>query len=193
MISRRRECFSLKRISFTGERLAGDRWFWLYGTQGSFPGGHRFWLRKTGRSSVPLPNSQTGQFLFFNEVQVFQHAHMVFCLVPFIQLFQPSAWILVTVGAKPGTGLSEQFTICNDAPNTVYRLAWARFPAPVAAVFIPQIGVAYSAIHTAGRYQDRLYHIIEVYSMCSCLLLSRYLVNKRATMSIKEGSSGTCR
>lgn len=129
----------------------------------------------------------------FNIVQVFEHAHMVLRPVPFVQLFEPFARILVTVIAKTGNGLSEQCTICYDAPNAVHRLVWSCHPAPMAAVIIPQVGVTYSAIHAARRYQGRLYHLLEVYCMCSCLLLFRFLVNKQTMVSIKEGSSGICR
>jgi len=100
-----------------------------------------------------FPAQKLVNTFLFNVFQVLQHAHVVLCSVPFIQLFEPFARIFFTSGTIFRTGIDEQFTICNDAFFAVFRFIRAIFTAPWGGFLIPKICIAYSAIHAAGDNQ----------------------------------------
>jgi hypothetical protein len=49
--------------------------------------------------------------MFFDELQIFYHAHMVFVAVSLIQSFQASAWELLALIAEPNKPFSKQIAL----------------------------------------------------------------------------------
>ncbi|WP_156417366.1 hypothetical protein [Allofournierella massiliensis] len=81
------------------------------------------------------------------ECKVFQHAHVVFCAVPFVQCFQPFTRVYGTFKAKG-------FLACAFLNGAVPAgFSFSAMAASIAGKPLALIGLAQSAIHSAGRHK----------------------------------------
>ena len=86
---------------------------------------------------------------FLDHFQVFDHAHPVFCPVPFIQLLEPGAGEELAGKTKP---LLPRATL-DGALNAMRRFVGVAAPAPGTTLFCLKIRSAEPAVHPAGGDQ----------------------------------------
>lgn len=85
--------------------------------------------------------------VFLNERKIFQHTHVVFCAIPFVQRFQPVTGILCTFKA-------EGFLVFAFPDGTVLAgFSFAAMAAAMAGKPLALVGLAQGTIHPAGRYK----------------------------------------
>ena len=83
--------------------------------------------------------------VFLNERKIFQHAHVVFCAIPFIQRFQPVTGIFCAFKAKG-------FLVFAFSDGTVLTgFSFAAMAAATAGKPLALVGLAQGTIHPAGR------------------------------------------
>ena len=100
-------------------------------------------------AAIPLilPPHKCFQSICLNECKVFQHAHVVFCSVPFVQCFQPFTRVYGTFKAKG-------FLACAFLNGAVPAgFSFSAMAASIAGKPLALIGLAQSAIHSAGRHK----------------------------------------
>ena len=85
--------------------------------------------------------------VFLNERKIFQHAHVVFCAIPFIQRFQPVTGIFCAFKAKG-------FLVFVFSDGTVLTgFSFASMAAATAGKPLALVGLAQGTIHPAGRHK----------------------------------------
>jgi len=87
--------------------------------------------------------------------KIFNHAHLVFGSISFIQMVQPVAGEGFTRKTKPGFTLLEGRTVFDSALRSGFRLIRIFHPTSGAFIFCPQIGHANTTIHPTGRNQGK--------------------------------------
>jgi hypothetical protein len=95
------------------------------------------------------------------ELQIFDHAHAVFCAIAFVQLFQSSAGLLA-FKTELGFALIYRLAVFDPALNASKRLIYICCSAAGASIFVSQISHANLAVHAAGC--DQLYVEFSVHS-----------------------------
>ena len=95
------------------------------------------------------------------ELQVFDHAHAVFCAIAFVQLFQSSAG-LYAFKTELRFALFDRLTVFDPASNARKRLICIVATAARAFIFFSQISHADAAVHAAGC--DQLFVEFSVHS-----------------------------
>ena len=87
--------------------------------------------------------------------KVFDHAHIVFGPVSFIQMFQIITGKIFAFKTKLSPILLECLTGFNFTSNTGDRFIDVRYSAAWTFVFHPQMTPANTTVYTAGSYQSR--------------------------------------
>ena len=85
--------------------------------------------------------------VFLNERKIFQHAHVVFCAIPFIQRFQPVTGIFCAFKAK-----GFLVFVFSDGP-VLTGFSFASMAAATAGKPLALVGLAQGTIHPAGRHK----------------------------------------
>jgi hypothetical protein len=85
---------------------------------------------------------------FLDELQVFEHAHVILCSVTLIQAFHPLAGQYFTTNAE--TFFFHVIAIRDDATPTIIIIS---LTATWALVLPAQVALANVAVHAARRYQ----------------------------------------
>ena len=85
--------------------------------------------------------------VFLNERKIFQHTHVVFCAVPFVQRFQPVTGIFCAFKAKG-------FLVFAFLDGTVLTgFSFTTMAAAMAGKPLALVGLAQRAVHPAGRHK----------------------------------------
>nr|WP_317320877.1 hypothetical protein [Subdoligranulum variabile] len=85
--------------------------------------------------------------LFLNERKIFQHTHVVFCAIPFVQRFQPVTGIFCTFKAKV-------FLVSAFLDGTVLTgFSFAAMTAAMAGKPLALVGLTQGTIHAAGCHK----------------------------------------
>ncbi len=85
-----------------------------------------------------------------NVLKVFDHAHGVLGPVSFVQVLQTLAWEAFTFKTKACFGFLKDFTFFDFAAGTRNRCVNNNVSATYTFIFLPQIGHADTAVHSAG-------------------------------------------
>ena len=86
-------------------------------------------------------------------LKIFEHAHPVFCPIPFIKVFQPVAWEFFTIKTEPC--LNAVFNLTSETADFFILIV-----SSTAGAFIlfPEIRQADPAVHTAWSDQSGFDH-----------------------------------
>ena len=88
--------------------------------------------------------------MVFDHLKVFDHAHVVFGTVAFVELFDAPAGKFFAFTTKSGCQIFPDFTGYHDALAAVGRFVFIQSKAAAAGIFRSQIGHACPAVHAAG-------------------------------------------
>ena len=111
--------------------------------------------------------------VFLNERKIFQHAHVVFCAIPFIQRFQPVTGIFCAFKAKG-------FLVFAFSDGTVLTgFSFAAMAAATAGKPLALVGLAQGTIHPAGRHKLLQSHFL--FSISHTVFGYKKPVNQRLT------------
>lgn len=107
--------------------------------------------------TVVFVHGEGPQTFLFYKFEVFEHAHLIFCPVAFIELFQSAAGVRRAFIAKSRGCECPFFAVDNYAVAATFGFG-SRWPvATRAMVFLPLIGHAQGTVHTAWGYQVFVY------------------------------------
>jgi len=89
--------------------------------------------------------------VFFDISEIFDHAHVVFGAVSFIQISKSFTGEIVTSKTIFGFAASNDFAVHDPASDNGNGFVGLFYSASGAPVFFSQISHAYAAVHAAGR------------------------------------------
>ena len=85
--------------------------------------------------------------VFLNECKIFQHTHVIFCAIPFVQRFQPVTGIFCAFKAKG-------FLVFAFLNRTVLAgFSFTALAAPMAGKLLALISLTQGTVHSAWRYK----------------------------------------
>jgi hypothetical protein len=89
----------------------------------------------------------------FNILKIFNHAHIVFGAVSFIQMFQPITGKISAFKTKLCSAISKIFTILDFTSNPGDWFIGVHYSATGTFIFFSQISHTNAAVHSAGGYK----------------------------------------
>ena len=102
------------------------------------------------RSSHFFISNKFSYAVFFNISKIYDHAHIVFSSVSFIQMFQIIAGKIVTSKTKLCFSFLENFTVYDFTSNNGNGFIGICSPATGAFIFFSQISHASATVHATG-------------------------------------------
>ena len=97
-----------------------------------------------------------------DELKIVEHAHVVFCAIPLVQLFQSSTGILSAFKTELRFALFYQLAVFNPASNAIKRLICIVTMAAGAFSLLSEVAFANPAVHPA--WGDQLFVKCSVHS-----------------------------